>query len=94
MEILRRQIWLDIKNASQEAKFIFLHSIEWLFQTWICFFGDKAVTAIEQSDLPGDIIDEIKNARKYAEGRGLRIEVKNQDDVENVKKVIDIKINH
>ena len=57
-------------------------------------FGDKAVSVIEKSDLPGDIITELKNARKYAEGRGLRIEIKNQEDVENVKKLIDIKISN
>jgi len=57
-------------------------------------FGDRAVAAIEQSDLPGDIINEVKNARKYAEGRGIQITVKNQEDVENVKKLIEIKINN
>ncbi len=55
-------------------------------------FGDKAVAVVEQSDLPGDIINELKNARKYAEGRGIVIVVKNQEDVENVKKLIDIKV--
>lgn len=34
----------------------------------------------------------LKNVRKYAEGRGIRIEVKLREDVENVKKLIDIKV--
>jgi hypothetical protein len=55
-------------------------------------FGDKAVAAVAKSDLPEAIKNEIKNARKYAEGRGLRIEVKSQKDVEHVKKLIDIKV--
>ena len=38
------------------------------------------------------IIDEIKGAIKYAEGRGLRIEVKSQKDVDLIKKLIMIKI--
>jgi len=57
-------------------------------------FGDKAVVAIEQSDLPDDIINELKNARQYAEGRGLQITVKNQEHVENVIKLIDLKVNN
>ncbi len=57
-------------------------------------FGDKAVTAVEKSDLSENIKSELKNARKYVEGRGIRIEVKNQDDVENVKKLIDIKVSN
>ncbi len=55
-------------------------------------FGDKAVSAIERSDLPKDVIGEVRNAKKYAEGRGLRIEVKKSGDVENIKKLVAIKI--
>jgi hypothetical protein len=36
----------------------------------------------------------LTNARKYAEGRGIRIEVRNPADAENVKKLFDIKINN
>ncbi len=55
-------------------------------------FGDKAVSAVERSDLPENLKNELKNARKYAEGRGIRIEVISSRDVEHVKKLIDIKI--
>ena len=55
-------------------------------------FGDKAVSIIEKSDLPKNIIEEIKNARKYAEGRGLRILLKKPNDVKLVLKLTEIKI--
>jgi hypothetical protein len=57
-------------------------------------FGDKAVAAVENSDLPKVLITELKNARKYAEGRGLRIDVKNSADVKHVKKLVEIKVNN
>ncbi len=57
-------------------------------------FGDKAVAAAEQSDLPKDIVTTLKNTRKYAEGRGLQIEVKGNADVENIKKLVEIKVNN
>jgi hypothetical protein len=57
-------------------------------------FGDKAVGAAEKSGLPKGLITELKNARKYAEGRGLRIDVKNSADVEHVRKLVEIKINN
>ncbi len=57
-------------------------------------FGDKAVAVVEQSDLPNEIKNELTNARKYAEGKGIMIVVKNQQDVEKVKKLIDIKVNN
>jgi hypothetical protein len=50
------------------------------------------VAAVERGDLPEDIKNELKNARKYVEGRGLRIEVTSQKEVEHVKKLIDIKV--
>lgn len=55
-------------------------------------FGDKAVQAVENSSLPRDIIKTLKEAKKYAEGRGLQVPVKNQDDLEVVKTLIRIKI--
>ncbi len=55
-------------------------------------FGDRAVAEILTSDLPKAMIEEVKNAKKYAEGRGLRVEVKTHRDVESVKKLIAIKV--
>ena len=57
-------------------------------------FGDKAVAVVKKSDLPEKIVETLKNARKYMEGRGLQIEVKSSDDIENIKKLINIKINN
>jgi len=38
------------------------------------------------------VIEEITNAKKYAEGRGIRIDVKTRRDVESVKKLIAFKV--
>ena len=55
-------------------------------------FGNKAVAAIEKSDLPAAMIEEINKAKRYAEGRGLRLEVRTRGDVEHVKKLLAIKM--
>jgi hypothetical protein len=55
-------------------------------------FGDKAVSVVESSDLPETIKEELRNARKYAEGRGLRIDVKSAKDVKNIQKLVAIKV--
>lgn len=57
-------------------------------------FGDKAVAAVGKSGLPKELITMLKNARKYTEGRGLRIDVKNSADVEHIKKLVEIKVNN
>jgi hypothetical protein len=60
--------------------------------TVVFVFGDRAVQAVEKSDIPAPIIEELKQARKYAEGRGIKIPVRNADDAEIIKKLIAIKI--
>lgn len=55
-------------------------------------FGEKAVAEITKSGLPKEIIEEIQNTKKYAEGRGIRIDVKNKSSLESVKKLIQIKV--
>ena len=54
-------------------------------------FGEQAVAEIVKSDLPDEIIAEIKTTKKYAEGRGLRIDVMDKRSLETVKKLILIK---
>lgn len=57
-------------------------------------FGQKATESILDSDISADIKQELKNAKAYAEGRGIRIDVKDATLVEDVKKLISIKIEH
>ena len=55
-------------------------------------FGDKAFQKIIESDISMDIINELKAAKAYAEGRGIRIDIMDNKLIEDVKKLILIKI--
>jgi hypothetical protein len=55
------------------------------------YFGDKAESLIENSDLPQLIKDDFKTARKYGLIRPVSIKMNDQADVSNVLKLIDIK---
>ncbi len=55
------------------------------------YFGDKARHIIESSDLPEKIIDDFKSARKYGSIRPVTIKVINDEDVDNVIKLIGLK---
>ena len=57
-------------------------------------FGDKAVRAIEEIDLSPALIKEIKGAKRYAEGRGLRIEVRKREQIEDIVKLTAIKVDN
>jgi len=55
-------------------------------------FGEKAVAAAHKSTLPKSILDMINSARKYAEGRGIRVEVKRSADIASIKVLTEIKM--
>lgn len=57
-------------------------------------FGEKAVEAVLTSTLPSEIIEALRQAPKYAEGRGCRVEVRTREDIENVKIMLSIKLKH
>ena len=82
-----------LKTLRKKRNLFFFVPLEGSFNVSFVF-GDKAVAAAEKSDLPKDLIKTLKNARKYAEGRGLQIEVKESSDVENIRKLVEIKVNN
>ena len=64
-----------------------------------CFYvsfalGDKAVEAARESGLPPSVIKTINEAKRYAEGTGVRMEMKKPKDVEIVKQLAAIKLAH
>jgi hypothetical protein len=54
--------------------------------------GEKAVEAARGAGLPAWLLETIDAAKKYAEGRGVRIEVRNKQHLEAVKKLAAIKM--
>jgi hypothetical protein len=54
--------------------------------------GQKAVDVAHASNLPSSVLDVIDNSQKYAEGRGVRLEVRCSDDVRSVVQLADIKM--
>ncbi len=54
--------------------------------------GEKAITQIHEAELPEAILTVIDSAPKYAEGRGVRIEVRTAADVRSIEKIAEIKM--
>jgi hypothetical protein len=54
--------------------------------------GEKAVKIARESNLPANVLKIIESAPKYAEGRGVRLEVRSARDVRNVEKLATIKM--
>lgn len=55
-------------------------------------FGQKAVDIILDSAIADNIKTELRNAKVYAEGRGIRIEVKDKSCMEDIQELIKIKL--
>lgn len=55
-------------------------------------FGKKAVEDVMESDIADKIKSELMEAKVYAEGRGIRIPVRDVSNVNDLKEMIRIKI--
>ena len=57
-------------------------------------YGEKATAEALKSEISPDIKLTIESARVYAAGRGFRIEVKNGHSINDIKRLIDIKLKY
>ena len=55
-------------------------------------FGQEAFKNIMASNISEEIKHSLESAKVYAEGRGIRIEVKNQKPLKDISQLIDIKL--
>lgn len=60
--------------------------------TVVFIFGGKATEYILSSDLPEHIKQELFQAKNYAEGKTIRLNVKNKADVDHILSLINIKM--
>jgi hypothetical protein len=54
--------------------------------------GEKAVKAAHEAKLPGSVLAMIDSAKKYAEGRGVRFEVRTAKDIRGLVELVGVKI--
>ncbi|MBN2201105.1 DUF3788 domain-containing protein [bacterium] len=54
-------------------------------------FGDRAVEAVERSGIPARMKKDLRESKRYMEGRGLRVVVRSRRDVEAVMELADVK---
>ena len=55
-------------------------------------FGQEAFKKIMASKISEEIKHSLESAKVYAEGRGIRIEVRNQKPLKDISQLIDIKL--
>lgn len=82
--------WI-IKMFSKKRNVLFIVPCNKYFRVALTF-GDKACDLIFSSKLPDMIKKDIYEAKKYAEGRTIQIEVKTTNDLDNILELIRIKL--
>ena len=80
-----------LKTLRKKRNLFFFEPRDGYFRI-IFVFGDKAVALVKDSNLPDAIKEELRNARKYAEGRGLTIEVKSAKETKLILQLVEIKL--
>lgn len=80
-----------LRVKSEKRTILYLTPCEGYFLASFAL-GEKAVKAAHESNLPATVLQIIDTAKKYAEGRGVRLEVKSAGDVRNIEKIAIIKM--
>lgn len=81
----------SLRVKSSERIVVYLAPLDGSFRASFAL-GEKAVKAALGMGLPASVVEVIKNARKYAEGTAVRIEVRTPADIEVVKKLVRAKL--
>ena len=81
----------SLRLKSKGRNIVYLGPCKGAFRTAFAL-GDKAVAAARQSDLHPGVIKIINEAKRYAEGTAVRLEIKKAKDIETVTKLAGIKL--
>lgn len=54
--------------------------------------GDRAVAAAQSAGLPEHVLEALNSSRRYAEGTGIRLEVKSLKDIKWIKQLVELKL--
>ncbi|ASS50406.1 MAG: hypothetical protein A3D31_12630 [Candidatus Fluviicola riflensis] len=57
-------------------------------------FGQKATDAVMSSEIADTIKNQLQSAKVYAEGRGIRIDVRDEKILKDIKQLTEIKLTH
>ena len=81
----------NFRIKDKKRAFVYLLPRDQYFKAALVF-GDKAKDTVLASNVSDEIKEELKQAKKYAEGRGIRIDVKEAVILSDIKTLIEIKL--
>ncbi len=91
MEISGEKYGWSFRIKDKKRVIIYLLPQDRFFRVSLVF-GQKATDMVLNSTIADNIKTELKNARAYAEGRGIRIDVKDKSSLKDIEELIKIKL--
>ena len=82
-----------LRPALKKRTILYLGPCEGCFRVSFVL-GDKAVAAARTSGLPKGLMEEISEAKRYAEGTGIRVMIRRTEDLASVRKLVEIKLSN
>jgi hypothetical protein len=83
----------SLRLKRKDRIILYLVPMKGSFQAAIVL-GDKAVKVARDSKLPGRVLKTLAEARRYAEGTGIRVLVQRPEDLAAMEKLALIKLAH
>jgi len=80
----------SLKLKRGERTIVYLSPCKGCFRALFAL-GEKALSAARKSGLPAPVLKTMREAKRYAEGTAVRIEVRTEEDIEVVKKLAEAK---
>ena len=81
----------QVKN-SKRTLFYMMPKDGWFQMTFV--YGERAASAAQSFGLPEKVLSDLKQARVYAEGRSVAVEINSDKDIDTVKKMLKLKMEY
>lgn len=91
MEITSEKFGWSFRMSDKKRVIIYLLPRDNFFKVAFVF-GQKAFDRILESKINSTITSSLQEAKVYAEGRGIRIDVQDKSLIKDIKKLITIKL--
>ena len=82
--------WTVQVKKGKRTLFYLMPKDGWFQMTFV--YGERAVEAAQSFGLPETVLNELKQATVYAEGRSVAIDITTNADIDIVEKMLQIKL--
>ena len=84
--------WTFQVKKGKRTLFYMMPKDGWFQMTFV--YGERAVEAAQAHELPKNVLDDLLQAKAYVEGRSVAIEITSNEDIDVVKKMLQLKMGY